>query len=109
MQRFTGSAGKQYDTCKPFPDLSVNGKQTLGENIADGAGIQAAYDAFHASLHGMPAPRVDGQTGDQQFFIAFAQNYAGLTRENTLRSQVLSAPHSPGQYRALTVRNVGAW
>jgi endothelin-converting enzyme/putative endopeptidase len=105
----TAALARQYDTYKPFPDLAVNGKQTLGENIADVAGLTAAYDAYHASLHGQPAPVVDGLTGDQQFFIAFAQNYAGLTREAALRGQVLGDGHSPGQYRALTVRNLDGW
>ena len=105
----TAALAKQYDTYKPFPDLAVNGKQTLGENIADVAGLQAAYDAFHTSLGGKPAPVVDGLTGDQQFFLAFAQNYAGLERENALRAQVLGDPHSPGKYRAATVRNIDAW
>jgi putative endopeptidase len=105
----TSALARQYDTYKPFPDLALNGKQTLGENIADVAGLTAAYDAFHASLHGNAAPVVGGLTGDQQFFIAFAQNYAGLTREGFLRAQILGDGHSPGQYRALTVRNLDAW
>lgn len=105
----TEALAKQYDAYAPFPDLHVNGKQTLGENIADVAGLQAAYDAYRTSLKGKSAPRVDGLTGDQQFFIAFAQNYAGLERENVLRAQVLGDPHSPGQYRAATVRNLDAW
>jgi endothelin-converting enzyme/putative endopeptidase len=105
----TATLAAQYDAYAPFPDLHLNGKQTLGENIADVAGLQAAYDAFHASLHGQPAPVVDGLTGDQQFFLAFAQNYAGVEREAALRSQVLSDPHSPGAFRAATVRNIDGW
>ena len=105
----TDALVKQYDAYKPFPDLAVNGRQTLGENIADAAGLQAAYDAFHASLKGKAAPVVDGLTGDQQFFLAFAQNYAGLERENALRAQVLGDPHAPGRYRAATVRNIDGW
>ena len=105
----TAALAAQYDTYAPFPDLHVNGKQTLGENIADAAGLQAAYDAFHATLHGKDAPVVDGLTGDQQFFLAFAQNYAGVSREASLRSQVLGDPHSPGMFRAATVRNVDGW
>jgi putative endopeptidase len=99
----------QYDTYKPFPDLSVNGKQTLGENIADVAGISAAYDAYKASLGGGTATTQDGFSGDQQFFIAFGQNWASKTREAMLRRQVLTDPHAPAQYRADTVRNVDAW
>jgi endothelin-converting enzyme/putative endopeptidase len=105
----TAALAAQYDTYKPFPDVSVNGKQTLGENIADSAGLQAAYDAFHASLQGKTAPVVDGLTGEQQFFIAFAQSWATVQREASLRSQLLSDPHAPDQYRALTVRNIDGW
>jgi len=100
---------KQYDTYAPFPDLHLNGHQTLGENIADLAGITASYDAWKASLHGKPAPVVDGFTGDQQFFLGFAQSEAGKSREAALRQQVLTDPHSPGEYRADTVRNLDAW
>ncbi|AFL90408.1 endothelin-converting enzyme [Terriglobus roseus DSM 18391] len=105
----TAALAAQYDAYAPFPDLHLNGKQTLGENIADVAGLQAAYDAFHESLHGEPARAVNGLTGDQQFFLAFAQNYAGVEREAALRSQVLGDPHSPGMFRAATVRNVDGW
>ena len=105
----TAALAAQYDTYKPFPDLAVNGKQTLGENIADVAGVTAAFDGFHASLKGKEAPLVGGFTGDQQFFIAFAQNYEGKTREGALRQQVLTDPHSPGEYRASTVRNIDGW
>ena len=100
---------KQYDTYAPFPDLHLNGHQTLGENIADLAGITASYDAWKASLHGKPAPVVDGLTGDQQFFLGFAQSEAGKAREAALRQQVLTDPHSPGEYRADTVRNLDPW
>jgi endothelin-converting enzyme/putative endopeptidase len=105
----TGRLAAQYDTYRPFPDLAVNGKQTLTENIADVAGLAAAFDGYHASLAGKAAPTVEGFTGDQQFFIAFAQDYAGKTREAALRGQVLTNEHSPGQYRALTVRNIDGW
>ncbi len=105
----TAALAAQYDKYKPFPDLALNGKQTLGENIADVAGLTAAFDGFHASLHGGQAPAVDGYSGDQQFFIAFAQNYEGKSRENALRQQVLTDPHSPGEFRADTVRNIDGW
>ncbi|HEY4355462.1 MAG TPA: M13 family metallopeptidase [Acidobacteriaceae bacterium] len=100
---------KQYDTYAPFPDLHLNGHQTLGENIADLAGITAAHDAWLASLHGKPAPVVNGLTGEQQFFLGFAQSEAGKSRESALRQQVLTDVHSPGEYRADTVRNLDAW
>lgn len=105
----TAALAAQYDTYKPFPDASVNGKQTLGENIADAAGLQAAYNAFHASLGTGTAPVADGLTGDQQFFIAFAQSWASVEREAAARAQLLRDPHAPAQYRALTVRNMDSW
>ena len=71
----TAKLAAQYDTYKPFPDLSINGKQTLAENIADVAGVAASYDGYRASLGGKPGPEQQGFTGDQQFFIAFAQDY----------------------------------
>jgi len=105
----TAALAAQYDSYKPFPDLSVNGKQTLAEDIADLGGIVASYDGYRASLGGKPAPERDGFTGDQQFFIAFGQNWGSKTREAALRQQVMTDPHAPGQCRAETVRNVDAW
>ena len=105
----TSALAAQYDAYKPFPDLHVNGKQTLTEDIADVAGIAAAYDGFRASLAGKPAPEQDGFSGDQQFFIAFGQNWGTKTREATLRRQILTNEHAPSQYRAATVRNIDAW
>jgi endothelin-converting enzyme/putative endopeptidase len=105
----TAQLAAQYDTYRPFPDLSLNGKQTLSENIADVAGISAAYDGYRASLEGKPAPTQDGFTGDQQFFIAFGQNWGEKLREAALRQQVMTDPHAPGEYRAATVRNIDAW
>ena len=99
----------QFDTYKPFPDLHVNGKLNLGENIADVAGLAAALDAYHASLHGKPAPVIDGLTGDQRFFIAFAQTWATKMRDQALRQRIATDAHAPGMYRALTVRNLDAW
>lgn len=100
---------KQYDGYKPFPDLSVMGEQTLGENIADVAGLSASYDAYRTSLDGKEGPTVDGVTGDQQFFIAFAQTWRFKAREPALRQQIMTDGHAPAQYRALTVRNLDAW
>jgi putative endopeptidase len=105
----TARLAAQYDSYKPFPDLSVNGKQTLAENIADNAGISASFDAYHASLAGKSAPTQDGFSGDQQFFIAFGQNWGSKQREAALRQQVMTDPHSPSEYRADGVRNVDAW
>ena len=100
---------KQYDAYEPFPGVHVNGKQTIDENIADLGGIAAAYDGYRASLHGAEAPLQDGFTGDQQFFIAFGQNWGSQSREAALRRQVLTDGHSPAQFRADTVRNSDAW
>jgi endothelin-converting enzyme/putative endopeptidase len=105
----TKRLAEQYSNYHPFPDLAVNGEQTLAENIADVAGISAAYDGYRASLKGKPAPAQDGFDGDQQFFIAFGQNWASKGREAALRQQVLTDGHSPAQYRAATVRNIDAW
>lgn len=99
----------QYDAYKPFPNLSLNGRQTLAENLADDAGLGAAYDAYKASLHGQTAPEQDGFTGDQQFYIAFAQSWAGKLRDSALRNEVLTDEHSPNHWRALEVRNQDPW
>ena len=99
----------QYDAYEPFPGLHVNGKLTLGENIADVAGLQAAYDAYRKSLNGKEAPVIDGLTGDQRFFIAYAQTWATKMREEALRQRIATDGHAPGNYRALTVRNLDAW
>ncbi|MFC3174369.1 M13 family metallopeptidase [Novosphingobium bradum] len=112
LARFTRNGhalALQYDSYAPFPGLHVNGKQTLGENIADLAGLAAAYDAYRASLKGKEPPVIDGFTGDQRFFIAFAQGWATKMREEALRGRIVRDGHAPGQYRALTVRNIDAW
>jgi endothelin-converting enzyme/putative endopeptidase len=112
LQHFKAATAKlaaQYDTYKPLPDLSLNGKQTLAENIADVAGISASYDGYRASLAGKEAPAQDGFSGDQQFFIAFGQNYRAKSREAALRQQVAVDSHSPAEFRADTVRNIDAW
>ncbi len=112
LARF-GKAGRalagQFSTYEPFPGLHVNGKLTLGENIADVAGLAAALDAYHASLNGKQAPVIDGYTGDQRFFIAYAQIWATKMRDEALRGRIATDAHAPGMYRALTVRNLDAW
>ncbi|QNM83183.1 M13 family metallopeptidase [Sphingomonas sabuli] len=112
FQRFqaAGTAlAAQYDAYEALPGLRVNGKLTLGENIADVAGLGAAYDAYRASLGGKEAPVIDGFTGDQRFFIAYGQAWASKLREETMRQRVLTNGHAPGQFRALTVRNLAPW
>ena len=105
----TQALARQYDAYHPLPDQAINGQQTLSENIADLAGLTAAYDAFHASLGGRPARVVGGLTGDQQLFISFAQIWRTKFREPALRRQLLTNGHSPGPWRALTVRNLDPW
>jgi predicted metalloendopeptidase len=100
---------KQYDAYKVFPDLNLNGTLTLSENIADVAGLAVAYDGYRLSLKGKPAPVVAGLSGDQQFFIAFAQAWRAKTREPALRQQVVTDGHAPDEFRADTVRNLDAW
>jgi putative endopeptidase len=100
---------RQYDGYSPFPGVHVNGTHTLGENIADLAGLTAALDAYHASLHGRPAPVIGGLTGDQRFFLAYAQAHRAKQREAAMRAQIATNEHAPDQYRALTVRNLDAW
>ena len=99
----------QYSAYEPLPGLHLNGNQVLGENIADLAGLAAAYDAYHLSLKGQPAPVIDGFTADQRFYFGWAQNYRSKFREASLRRNILSGVHSPGEYRALTVRNLDPW
>ncbi|HEX5071167.1 MAG TPA: M13 family metallopeptidase [Vicinamibacterales bacterium] len=99
----------QYDAYKPFPDLALNGHQVLSENIADVAGLSAAFDAYRASLKGAPAPEFQGFTGDQQFFISYGQSWREKYREPALRQQIATDGHAPDEYRADTVRNLDQW
>jgi len=99
----------QYDAYRPFPDLAVNGKQTLSENIADLAGLSAAHDAWLASLGSQPAPSAEGFSGEQQFFLSYAFSWRTKDREPELRRQILTDGHAPARYRTYTVRNLDAW
>ena len=99
----------QYDAYEALPGLHLSGKQTLGENIADVAGLQAAYTAYHKSLGGKQAPVIDGLSGDERFFLAFAQAWRATQRDAALRAQVIGDGHAPARWRALTVRNIDAW
>jgi endothelin-converting enzyme/putative endopeptidase len=101
----------QYNAFTPFPGASVNGKLTLGENLGDLSGVEAAYAAYkkYTAKHGEP-PVIDGMTGDQRFFIAYAQAWQEKDREDAERQQLLTDPHSPGKYRVNgIVRNIDAW
>ncbi len=99
----------QFDGYRPFPDLAVNGHQTLSENIADVAGLLAAYDAYRLSLNGRSDPEKDGFTGDQRFFISFGQSWRSKIRDAALRTGIATDGHAPEQYRADTVRNLDPW
>ena len=109
FQQAGDALAKQYDEYEALPGLHVNGKLTLGENIADVAGLAAAFDAYKASLGGKEAPVIDGLTGDQRFFIAYAQSWATKMREATLRQRIAVDGHAPGNFRAMTVRNIDGW
>ena len=112
LARFEAAGQKlvhQYDAYKPFPDAAVNGKLTLSENIADLAGLAAAYDAWRASLGGATPPQAGGLGPEQQFFVAYAQTWQTKERDPLLRRQLLTDGHAPARFRALTVRNLDAW
>ncbi len=96
---------KQYDAYKPFPDLAVNGRLTLSENLADLAGVAAAYDAYQVSLNGKPVPA----DADQQFFLGYARAWQTKLREPAARQRVLTDGHAPSQYRTAVVRNLDPW
>ncbi len=102
--RFTAKTeklAKQYDACVAVDDLRVNGRLTLGENIADLGGVAIAYAAYQKSLNGRPGPVIDGFTGPQRFFIGFAQVWRGSIRDADQRLLLRTDPHSPGQFRTL--------
>ncbi len=100
----------QYDRYEPRPGIQVNGRLTLGENIGDLGGLTVALDAYHASLGGKRPPELSGLSGEQRFFLGWAQIYRNLYRDESLRNQVLSDPHSPSMYRVNgVVRNIDAW
>ena len=102
--------GAQYAQFEVVPGAFINPELTMGENIADFAGAAVALDAYHASLGGKPAPVIDGLTGDQRFFLAWAQVWRAKAREDALRNQVATDPHSPAKYRAFApLRNIGGW
>lgn len=89
----------QYDRYEPIPGMHVKGKLTLGENIGDLSGLTVAYYAYQRSLHGKPAPVIDGYTGDQRFFLGLAQAWRAKYRDEALAEMITSDPHSPPRYR----------
>jgi putative endopeptidase len=101
---------KQYNAFEPVPGYHVNGELTLGENIGDNSGLAIAYKAYKISLHGQPAPVIDGLSGDQRFFMGFGQVWRSKMRDEAQINQVKTDPHSPGQFRANgTLRNQAAF
>jgi len=102
--------GAQYATYEAAPGAFINPDLTMGENIADLAGLEVAYDAYHRSLGGKEAPVIDGLTGDQRFFLAFAQAWRDKARGDAIKQQVASDEHSPARWRIIgPLRNVDAW
>ncbi|MBV8783844.1 MAG: M13 family metallopeptidase [Gammaproteobacteria bacterium] len=99
----------QFDAYHPFPDVAVNGHQTLSENIADVAGLAVAYDAWHLTLKHPATERVNGFTREQLFFLSYAQSWRAKRREEALRRQLVTDGHAPEQYRGDTVRNLDPW
>ena len=99
----------QFDTYMPFPDLHVNGEQTLSENIADVAGLNAAYDAYRLATQGTAPVKLSGFDADQLFFLSFAQSWREKIRGPAMRDEIITDGHAPAQYRSYTVRNLDAW
>ena len=101
---------RQYSTFEPLPGVHINGDLTLGENIADLGGVTLALDAYHASLHGASAPVIDGLTGDQRVLLGWAQAWRGKFRDDFIKRQVVTDPHSPRKFRVNgVVRNIDTW
>ena len=99
----------QYDSYQIFPGANVKGAFTLGENIGDLAGVTVAYDAYRHSLGGAEAPVIGGTTGDQRFYLGWAQVWRRNYREANLRQRLITDPHSPSEQRVAVVRNMDPW
>lgn len=109
FKALTGQLVAEYDKYEPLPGMHVKGALTLGENIADLAGLTVSYDAYHRSLNGKPAPVLGGYTGDQRFYLGWAQVWREKDREAALRQRLLTDPHSPSPQRTAVVRNLDPW
>ncbi|WP_114951176.1 M13 family metallopeptidase [Sphingosinicella terrae] len=105
----TGQVVTQYDAYEPLPGHRIQGRLTLGENIADLAGLTVAYDAYRMALGGREAREIDGFTGDQRFYLGWAQVWRRKYREENLLQRLLTDPHSPSEQRAAVVRNLDPW
>jgi len=100
---------QEYDAYEPLPGMHINGKLTMGENVADLAGLTVAHDAYVASLNGAPPPVIDGFSADQRFYLGWAQVWRRNYREANIRQRVLTDPHALNPYRADIVRNMDPW
>ena len=110
FEQLTKALGAQYDAYCPLEGQCVNGGLTMGENIGDLGGVSLAYTAYQLSLGGKPAPVIDGLTGDQRFYLAWAQVWKSKYRDEALLRQLKTDPHSPGMYRANgPLRNLDGW
>jgi len=110
FQKLADALGAQYASYEPIEGFPINPDLTMGENIGDIGGLAMAYHAYKLSLNGAEAPVIDGYTGDQRFFLAWAQVWKRKTREEALKNQIATDPHSPAQYRVNgVVRNMDAW
>jgi putative endopeptidase len=110
FKALTDDLGRQYSSYEAAPGVFINGALTMGENIGDMSGLEVAYSAYQMSLKGKAAPVLDGLSGDQRFFLAFAQAWRGKQRDEAIKTQVASDPHSPRRYRVIgTLRNLDAW
>ncbi len=110
FEALTSRLAAQYSRYEPLPGIQLNGETTLGENIGDLAGLNIALEAYHIGLNGKPAPILNGTTGDQRFFLSWAQTYRENIRDEALRAKLASDPHSPSKFRVNgVVRNIDAW
>jgi putative endopeptidase len=110
FKKLVDNLASQYDKYEALPGLHVNGRLTLGENIGDLGGLSVALEAYRLSLNGKPSPELDGLTGEQRFFLSWAQAWRTVYREQSLRNQVMANPHSPAQFRVNgPVRNMDDW
>jgi len=112
VDRFTKLAEvlvRQVETYEPLPGKRINGKLSLGENIADIAGLNIAWDAYSRSLQGAKPPVIDGKTGAQRFHLGYGQIWRTKYRDAAMERQLTVGPHSPGNFRPQTVRNFAPW
>ena len=110
FKALTDALGAQYSSYEAAPGVFINGTLTMGENVGDMSGLEVAYSAYTMSLDGKAAPTIDGLTGEQRFFLAFAQAWRGKQRDEAIKTQVASDPHSPRRFRVIgPLRNLDAW